>query len=118
MGRLVDPFDAGCAQQGQAAGVFCELFPGQNRLWVRAACHDWILADSLFVRYWIFAEERGHQSRSELAFDYNTHANFGAGEFQAGLLRCRAAWGAPARFRCLGREMRCVEIRAFEWASA
>jgi hypothetical protein len=55
VGILVDLLDARYAQHRQTAGVVSELFPGQDRLWLRAACHDQILTDSLFVRHWIFA---------------------------------------------------------------
>ena len=59
MGSLVNALDSGCAQQGQTAGVVGEFFTAEDRLWVRAAFHDWSLANSLFVRYRIFAGSVG-----------------------------------------------------------
>jgi hypothetical protein len=59
---LVDLLNAGYAQQGQAAGVVGEFFTAEDWLWFRAACHDQILAGSLFVRYWSFCRERGQVS--------------------------------------------------------
>ena len=55
---LVDAFHAGNTEHRQTACELCQFIPTQNRLRFGAACHNWILADSLFVRYLICASWR------------------------------------------------------------
>ena len=49
--RLVDAFHAGNTEHRQTPGELCQFIPAQDRVGFRAACHNWILADSLFVRH-------------------------------------------------------------------
>jgi hypothetical protein len=49
--RLVDPFDARHAQHRQTPGVLYQFVTAQDRLWIWAAYHNRILADSLLVRH-------------------------------------------------------------------
>ena len=48
--RLVDTLDAGNTEHRQTPGELGQFIPAQDRVGFRAACHNWILADSLFVR--------------------------------------------------------------------
>jgi len=49
--RLVDLLHGIVTQHGQSPGELCQLFPVKYGLRFGAACHDRILADSLFVRH-------------------------------------------------------------------
>jgi len=51
MGRSVDAFDSIHAQHGETAAELCQFIPAQDQVGFGAACHNGILADSLFVRY-------------------------------------------------------------------
>ena len=58
VGYLVDAFDPRHTEHRQTACELCQFLPAQDRVGIRAACHNWILADSLFVRYLICASWR------------------------------------------------------------